>query len=68
MSDCCVYYLAQAKSRGVWVDLGIQSKDLAEVNKNIADYLSSKGYAETRVVQRSVKEDRNAGRRVPRCC
>jgi len=68
MTDCCVYYLAQIKSRGIWVDLGSQSKDLSQVNKEIAQYLSSHGWAETRIIQRSVKDDRAAGRKVPRCC
>lgn len=68
MTDCCVYYLAQIKSRGIWIDLGSQSKDLSQVNKEIVDYLSSHGWAETRIIQRLIKNDRNSGRKVPRCC
>lgn len=69
MTDCCVYYVVQVKSRGGnWVEVGISDKDLSVVNNKLHAYLSMNGQFETRIMQRSIKEDRNKGKKTPKCC
>lgn len=62
--DCCTYYVLQLKVFGYdWKDTEISSKDYEEVK--------SKMYTvggETRIIQRSIKQDRKYKLKVPRCC
>jgi hypothetical protein len=69
MVDCCLYYVAQVKTQaGTWINLEISSKLLTEVNEQLAKYLLKNPNSITRVAQRSIKEDRTAGKKVPGCC
>lgn len=68
MTECCVYFVVQVKSRGHWVEVGISDKSLSIVNNMLRAYLSINGPHETRIMQRSIKEDRNKGKKTPKCC
>lgn len=68
MENCCSYFILQIKNKNQWVDTEIKSKNLNEVNSKLANYLAVNGWRETRILQRSIREDRNKGRAVPRCC
>lgn len=69
MNDCCMYYLAQVKtSAGKWITLEISSKSLDEVNEAVQKYLLNHERTETRVIQRSIKEDKTREKKVPGCC
>lgn len=65
MDDCCNYYILQIKNAaGNWIDTTINSKELSEVSLVAGKYPTGS----TRIILRSIKEDRAKGRRVPKCC
>lgn len=68
MTDCCLYFLAQAKINGIWIDLPFSSKALDEVNTGLTLWKKNHLGVETRVLQRKIAEDRAVGRKVPNCC
>ena len=62
-----VIYLAQIKTpAGIWVNLGISSPSLEEVNKAVVQYQFKFGSVEIRVIQRPVKIP--IFNKVPGCC
>ncbi len=46
------------------MDTSINSKELSDVNEVVVKYPPGS----TRIILRSIKEDRAKGRRVPKCC
>ncbi len=67
--DCCYYYVLQFKNQAnIWLDTSLNSKILSEVTQFEVEYKSNHIGAQTRIQQRNIKDDRNLGRKVPRCC
>lgn len=67
MDNCCNYYLIEIKQNNMWISLSFVSKDLSEINNYIVKYFQENGSKEYRIVQRSIKKDREK-RKVPQCC